>query len=164
MEEAPTTPIPAPSVLQASTPPTLTASLPLPPPPAPPSFSTIADRDSGRKAGGAAGAGATGSGGSGGAVSGSGGSAAGGRLGLTKEVLSAHTQQEEQNFLCRFKDLSQLQVFDPSSVLKRQPTKLLTRGKIISQHSMILITIGQSNSNVNYYYDKILSQIFWGVN
>ncbi|KAG5844836.1 hypothetical protein ANANG_G00167280 [Anguilla anguilla] len=39
----------------------------------------------------------------------------GGRLGLTKEVLLAHTQQEEQNFLCRFRDLNQLRVFDPSS-------------------------------------------------
>ncbi|XP_064209119.1 period circadian protein homolog 1a isoform X1 [Anguilla rostrata] len=38
-----------------------------------------------------------------------------GRLGLTKEVLLAHTQQEEQNFLCRFRDLNQLRVFDPSS-------------------------------------------------
>ncbi|TRY56808.1 hypothetical protein DNTS_004083 [Danionella cerebrum] len=27
-------------------------------------------------------------------------------LGLTKEVLSAHTQKEEQNFMCRFRDLS----------------------------------------------------------
>ncbi|XP_062850297.1 period circadian protein homolog 1b isoform X2 [Trichomycterus rosablanca] len=129
MEEALTTPIPAPPVLPASTPPTVTASPSLPPPPAPPSFSTLAERDSGRKGGGAAGGGATSGGaGSGGAVSGSGGSAAGGRLGLTKEVLSAHTQQEEQNFLCRFKDLSQLQVFDPSSVLRRHTTTVLTRG------------------------------------
>uniref|UniRef100_A0A7N8Y0A8 Period circadian clock 1b n=1 Tax=Mastacembelus armatus TaxID=205130 RepID=A0A7N8Y0A8_9TELE len=40
------------------------------------------------------------------------GGGAGGRLGLTKEVLSAHTQQEEQAFLDRFKDLSKLRVFD----------------------------------------------------
>uniref|UniRef100_A0A8C8VQ16 Period circadian regulator 1 n=1 Tax=Pelusios castaneus TaxID=367368 RepID=A0A8C8VQ16_9SAUR len=33
-------------------------------------------------------------------------------VGLTKEVLSAHTQQEEQAFLSRFKDLSELHVFD----------------------------------------------------
>lgn len=33
-------------------------------------------------------------------------------MGLTKEVLSAHTQQEEQAFLDRFKDLSKLRVFD----------------------------------------------------
>ncbi|KAJ8008028.1 hypothetical protein DPEC_G00100480 [Dallia pectoralis] len=39
-------------------------------------------------------------------------------LGLTKEVLSAHTQQEEQAFLCRFSDLSQLRVFDPASALR----------------------------------------------
>uniref|UniRef100_A0A8K9UHZ5 Period circadian clock 1a n=1 Tax=Oncorhynchus mykiss TaxID=8022 RepID=A0A8K9UHZ5_ONCMY len=36
-----------------------------------------------------------------------------GRLGLTKEVLSAHTQQEEQVFLSRFRDLGQLHVLDP---------------------------------------------------
>ncbi|XP_036403618.1 period circadian protein homolog 1-like [Megalops cyprinoides] len=38
-----------------------------------------------------------------------------GRRGLTKEVLLAHTQLEEQAFLGRFQDLSQLHVFDPSS-------------------------------------------------
>ncbi|XP_041738196.1 period circadian protein homolog 1 isoform X1 [Coregonus clupeaformis] len=39
-------------------------------------------------------------------------------VGLTKEVLSAHTQQEEQAFLCRFSDLSQLRVFEPASGLR----------------------------------------------
>uniref|UniRef100_A0A4W5L9X7 Period circadian clock 1b n=1 Tax=Hucho hucho TaxID=62062 RepID=A0A4W5L9X7_9TELE len=39
-------------------------------------------------------------------------------LGLTKEVLSAHTQQEEQAFLCRFSDLSQLRVIEPASALR----------------------------------------------
>ncbi|XP_044273218.1 period circadian protein homolog 1 isoform X1 [Varanus komodoensis] len=34
------------------------------------------------------------------------------KVGLTKEVLSVHTQQEEQAFLTRFKDLSRLHVFD----------------------------------------------------
>ncbi|KAJ8266229.1 hypothetical protein GJAV_G00128030 [Gymnothorax javanicus] len=38
-----------------------------------------------------------------------------GRVGLTKEVLLAHTQREEQHFLGRFHHLSQLRVFDPSS-------------------------------------------------
>lgn len=38
-----------------------------------------------------------------------------GHLGLTKEVLSAHTQQEEQAFLDRFKDLSKLRVFDQTT-------------------------------------------------
>nr|XP_023651504.1 period circadian protein homolog 1 isoform X1 [Paramormyrops kingsleyae] len=47
---------------------------------------------------------------------------AAGRLGLTKEVLSAHTQQEEQAFLSRFRDLSQLRVFDPSSAPQRRHT------------------------------------------
>ena len=36
-------------------------------------------------------------------------------MGLTKEVLSAHTQQEEQVFLDRFKDLSKLRVFDQTA-------------------------------------------------
>ncbi|KAJ8387895.1 hypothetical protein AAFF_G00149300 [Aldrovandia affinis] len=40
-----------------------------------------------------------------------------GRLGLTKEVLLAHTQQEEQAFLGRFSDLNQLRLFDPGSAL-----------------------------------------------
>ncbi|XP_062341898.1 period circadian protein homolog 1-like isoform X2 [Osmerus eperlanus] len=34
-------------------------------------------------------------------------------VGLTKEVLSAHTQQEEQVFLSRFRDLSQLTALEP---------------------------------------------------
>ncbi|XP_068443432.1 period circadian protein homolog 1b isoform X2 [Clinocottus analis] len=41
----------------------------------------------------------------------------GGRMGLTKEVLSTHTQQEEQTFLDRFKDLSKLRVFDQAASL-----------------------------------------------
>ncbi|XP_046904895.1 period circadian protein homolog 1b isoform X2 [Hypomesus transpacificus] len=59
------------------------------------------------------------------------GSRRGGRFGLTKEVLSAHTQQEEQAFLCRFRDLSQLRVFDPASSALRCPptaTSPLARG------------------------------------
>nr|BAC98490.1 period 1 [Cynops pyrrhogaster] len=42
------------------------------------------------------------------------------KVGLTKEVLSIHTQKEEQAFLTRFKDLSQLRVFDPPTGLGRQ--------------------------------------------
>ncbi|XP_015276506.1 PREDICTED: period circadian protein homolog 1 [Gekko japonicus] len=37
------------------------------------------------------------------------------KVGLTKEVLSVHTQKEEQTFLTRFKDLSQLHVFNSPS-------------------------------------------------
>uniref|UniRef100_A0A670ZWB3 Period circadian protein homolog 1-like n=1 Tax=Pseudonaja textilis TaxID=8673 RepID=A0A670ZWB3_PSETE len=37
------------------------------------------------------------------------------RVGLTKEVLSIHTQKEEHSFLTRFKDLSQLHVFNSPS-------------------------------------------------
>ncbi|XP_073684874.1 period circadian protein homolog 1b [Garra rufa] len=77
----------------------LTALPFLPPSPAP-------DRDAGRR------------GGPGGAE----------RLGLTKEVLSAHTQQEEQNFLCRFRDLSKLRVFDSNSAVRRRATGPLARG------------------------------------
>uniref|UniRef100_A0A673IWD5 Period circadian protein homolog 1-like n=1 Tax=Sinocyclocheilus rhinocerous TaxID=307959 RepID=A0A673IWD5_9TELE len=50
------------------------------------------------------------------------------RLGLTKEVLSAHTQQAEQNFMCRFKDLSKLRVFDSTSTVHRRATVSLARG------------------------------------
>lgn len=42
------------------------------------------------------------------------------KVGLTKEVLSVHTQKEEQAFLTRFKDLSQLHVFNFSSGLSWQ--------------------------------------------
>jgi len=55
----------------------------------------------------------------------------GGRLGLTKEVLSAHTQQEEQAFLDRFKDLSKLRVFDQtaSSTVRYHTPAALSRGR-----------------------------------
>ncbi|XP_060922576.1 period circadian protein homolog 1b isoform X2 [Limanda limanda] len=54
-------------------------------------------------------------------------SVGGGRLGLTKEVLSAHTQQEEQIFLDRFNDLSKLRVFDQTaSSTVRCPTPAAT--------------------------------------
>ncbi|XP_048372321.1 period circadian protein homolog 1 isoform X2 [Sphaerodactylus townsendi] len=42
------------------------------------------------------------------------------RVGLTKEVLSVHTQEEEQAFLTRFKDLSQLHVFNSPSGISWQ--------------------------------------------
>uniref|UniRef100_A0A8C1G4Z0 Period circadian clock 1b n=1 Tax=Cyprinus carpio TaxID=7962 RepID=A0A8C1G4Z0_CYPCA len=80
----------------------------LPPSPAP-------DRDAGRR-GGLGGAGAAG------------GSGGGERLGLTKEVLSAHTQQEEQNFMCHFRDLSKLRVFDPTSAVRQRSSAPLARG------------------------------------
>ncbi|XP_036453585.1 period circadian protein homolog 1b [Colossoma macropomum] len=101
MEEAPTTPVPAPPVPQSPAPPTIAATPSLLPPPTPPSPALTAEREAGRR---------------------------GGRLGLTKEVLSAHTQQEEQNFMCRFRDLSQLRVFDPASALRRHTTTPLNRG------------------------------------
>ncbi|XP_076875547.1 period circadian protein homolog 1a isoform X3 [Brachyhypopomus gauderio] len=41
------------------------------------------------------------------------------RLGLTKEVLSNHTQREEQAFLSRFSELSQLCLIQPSSPPRR---------------------------------------------
>ncbi|KAG9274369.1 hypothetical protein AMEX_G11281 [Astyanax mexicanus] len=106
MEEAPMTPVPARPVLQPPAPPPITAVPSLPPPPTPQSPAPTAEKDGGRRGAGGA----------------------GGRLGLTKEVLSAHTQQEEQNFLCRFKDLSQLRVFDPPSALKRHTTAPFTKG------------------------------------
>ncbi|XP_032400186.1 period circadian protein homolog 1b isoform X1 [Etheostoma spectabile] len=107
MEEAPTTPTLAPPTI-TPTPPTSGLTPPanaaatfssLPPPP-PPLQATQSERESRRS----------------GSVGG------GSRMGLTKEVLSTHTQQEEQAFLDRFKDLSKLHVFDQtvSSTLRCQ--------------------------------------------
>ncbi|XP_044039658.1 period circadian protein homolog 1b isoform X2 [Siniperca chuatsi] len=94
MEEAPTTPTLAPPTITPIRP-TSTAITPPLPPPTPLPQATQPDRDSRR--------------------SGSVGGGGGGRMGLTKEVLSAHTQQEEQAFLDRFKDLSKLRVFDQTA-------------------------------------------------
>uniref|UniRef100_A0A1A8GQ11 [histone H3]-dimethyl-L-lysine(36) demethylase n=1 Tax=Nothobranchius korthausae TaxID=1143690 RepID=A0A1A8GQ11_9TELE len=74
-----------------------------PPPPPPPPETSQPDRDSRRGGGG------------------------GSQLGLTKEVLSAHTQQEEQAFLDRFKDLSKLRVFD-QTVRSHTTPAALSRG------------------------------------
>ncbi|KAM3927266.1 period circadian protein homolog 1 isoform 2-T3 [Leptodactylus fuscus] len=50
-------------------------------------------------------------------------------LGLTKEVLSAHTQREEQAFLTRVHNLSQLRVFDPIPVgVWDEQSQRVTRG------------------------------------
>lgn len=103
MEEAPPTPNAAAPATQPQAPPTVTPSLP--PSPAP-------DRDAGRRGGAGA----------------AGGSGGGERLGLTKEVLSAHTQQEEHNFMYRFRDLSELRVFDPTSAVRQRATAPLARG------------------------------------
>uniref|UniRef100_A0A087XZX5 Period circadian clock 1b n=1 Tax=Poecilia formosa TaxID=48698 RepID=A0A087XZX5_POEFO len=118
MEEAPTTPTlvapplattPKPPATTSSTPVALTAPISttvapshLPPPPPQPQASQP-ERDSWRS--GSVGGGAAGGGG------------APSRLGLTKEVLSAHTQQEEQAFLDRFSDLSKLRVLDQTASL-----------------------------------------------
>ncbi|XP_051992785.1 period circadian protein homolog 1b [Xyrauchen texanus] len=108
MEDAPSTPNTTPPTTQTQAP--FMATTFLPPIPAP-QF----DRDGGRRGGpGRAGT--------------AGGAGGGERLGLTKEVLSAHTQQEEQNFLCRFRDLSKLRVFDPTSAFRRQTTVPLAKG------------------------------------
>lgn len=104
MEEAPITPTLAPAAPTSAFSSGVTASPPaavatnlaapaplLPPPAAPPQTISLPDRES-RRSGNV-----------------------GGRMGLTKEVLSAHTQQEEQAFLDRFKDLSKLRVFDQTT-------------------------------------------------
>ncbi|XP_034020400.1 period circadian protein homolog 1b isoform X2 [Thalassophryne amazonica] len=91
MEEAPTTPtLPCPTTTAT---PLANTAVTLPPP-LPPPQAAHPEWDSRRSS----------------SVSGG-----GGRLGLTKEVLSAHTQQEEQAFLDRFKDLSKLHVFDQTA-------------------------------------------------
>ncbi|XP_026017876.1 period circadian protein homolog 1b [Astatotilapia calliptera] len=106
MEETPTTPTPAAQTPLDTTPTPPASSLelpaniapPPPPPPPPPPLPQASQPDRDSRRSGSVGAGAAGGGGS--------------RLGLTKEVLSAHTQQEEQAFLDRFKDLSKLRVVD----------------------------------------------------
>ncbi|XP_063786949.1 period circadian protein homolog 1-like isoform X2 [Pseudophryne corroboree] len=57
-------------------------------------------------------------------------------LGLTKEVLSAHTQREEQAFLTRVHNLSQLRVFDPlpAGVWEEQKLRGLRGGKSSPSH------------------------------
>ncbi|XP_074555101.1 period circadian protein homolog 1b [Halichoeres trimaculatus] len=117
MEEAPTTPTPAPQTAtlprpsSGPTPPANAAVTPPPPPPPPPLPQAAQPERDSRRSGSVGGVGGGGGGGGGG----SGGSSGGGRMGLTKEVLSAHTQQEEQAFLDRFKDLSKLRVFDQTT-------------------------------------------------
>lgn len=119
MEDVPTTPPLAPPATTLNgpagspAPPTNSAVISPPPPPAAalpaPQASAQTERDS-RRSG-----------------------SVGGRMGLTKEVLSAHTQQEEQAFLDRFKDLSKLRVFDQttSSAPRWQPPSAnpLSRGE-----------------------------------
>lgn len=124
MEDAPTTPTLAPPPILTRTPPTLTpltcaltphantatsSALPPPPPPPPPPQASHPERDGWRSGGGGA-----------------------SRLGLTKEVLSAHTQQEEQAFLDCFKDLSKLRVFEQTSSAVHTPAAL-SRGSSSSQ-------------------------------
>ncbi|XP_038150791.1 period circadian protein homolog 1b [Cyprinodon tularosa] len=128
MEEAPPTPTPvttathpkpptATSLTPAAPISTTTFPSPLPPPPPPPTHPPASqpERDSWR------------SGSVGGVAAGGG---APGRLGLTKEVLSAHTQQEEQAFLDRFNDLSRLRVLDQTASLttRGQTPPALSRG------------------------------------
>ena len=100
MEEAPTTPTLTPTPTPAPSTPTLATSSMTQPPPLPsasPSTSTLPGKDT-RRTGSAA----TPGGGAGLAT-----------VGLTKEVLSTHTQQEEKAFLNRFKGLSELLVPQP---------------------------------------------------
>ncbi|XP_061446782.1 period circadian protein homolog 1 isoform X2 [Rhineura floridana] len=63
------------------------------------------------------------------------------KVGLTREVLSVHTQKEEHAFLTRFKDLSQLHIFDSSSGLSQAerepkgPPRQTARGRGRSRKS-----------------------------
>lgn len=49
------------------------------------------------------------------------------KLGLTKQVLAAHTQKEEQAFLCRFRELSSLKE-NCSQYLERRRQQLTSNG------------------------------------
>ncbi|KAI4902860.1 hypothetical protein NFI96_019974 [Prochilodus magdalenae] len=107
MEEPPTTPTPAPSTPAPQNP---TAS-PTGATPQPTASPSPAEKDKeGRRGGGG--------------VS---------RWGLTKEVLSTHTQQEEQAFLNRFRDLSQLRLIQSSPTQRRPPATPVAKGVRSSQ-------------------------------
>uniref|UniRef100_A0A8C7VBN2 Period circadian protein homolog 2 n=1 Tax=Oncorhynchus mykiss TaxID=8022 RepID=A0A8C7VBN2_ONCMY len=55
------------------------------------------------------------------------------KLGLTKQVLATHTQREQQAFLCRFRELQGVQVFQAncSQYLERQKGQGATDGRVI---------------------------------
>lgn len=96
MEEPPTTPTPS-----TSAPPTAVASaMPVNPQqtPSPTAAVPEKEKDKERRGGGSAG------------------------KGLTKAMLSTHTQQEEQAFLNRFRDISQLRMVQPSEPPQRRST------------------------------------------
>uniref|UniRef100_A0A673KBS9 Period circadian protein homolog 1-like n=1 Tax=Sinocyclocheilus rhinocerous TaxID=307959 RepID=A0A673KBS9_9TELE len=96
MEEPPTTPTPS-----TSAPPTsITSSMPVNPQQAmsPTAAVPVKEKEKERRSGGNAG------------------------KGLTKAVLSAHTQQEEQAFLNRFRDISHLWMVQPSGPPQRRHT------------------------------------------
>uniref|UniRef100_A0A9J7Y4X8 Period circadian clock 1a n=2 Tax=Cyprinus carpio TaxID=7962 RepID=A0A9J7Y4X8_CYPCA len=64
--------------------------------------------------------------------------------GLTKAVLSAHTQQEEQAFLSRFRDISHLQMVQPSGPPQhRHMSTPGAKGNIIVE----LFTVNESNQD-----------------
>uniref|UniRef100_A0AAR2JKQ1 PAS domain-containing protein n=1 Tax=Pygocentrus nattereri TaxID=42514 RepID=A0AAR2JKQ1_PYGNA len=93
MEEPPTTPTPAPSIAAPQNPTASPTGVTAQPAASPSPAEKEKDKEGRRGGGGVS------------------------RWGLTKEVLSTHTQQEEQAFLNRFRDLSQLLVFIPFSLL-----------------------------------------------
>uniref|UniRef100_A0A672S4F4 Period circadian protein homolog 1-like n=1 Tax=Sinocyclocheilus grahami TaxID=75366 RepID=A0A672S4F4_SINGR len=64
--------------------------------------------------------------------------------GLTKAVLSAHTQQEEQAFLSRFRDISHLQMVQPSGPPQRRHTS--TPGAKGVNSSQNYPSVGNSSS------------------
>uniref|UniRef100_A0A8C2CBF5 Period circadian clock 1b n=1 Tax=Cyprinus carpio TaxID=7962 RepID=A0A8C2CBF5_CYPCA len=69
-------------------------------------------------------------------------------------VLSAHTQQEEQNFMCHFRDLSKLRVFDPTSAVRQRSTAPLARGEDVHKrkrrHSTGSIAQNYSSSTLGF--------------
>lgn len=133
MEETPTTPTLMPTPTPTPTPSTpipFASSSILPPPPLSASTSTPTppDKDN-RRAGSAAATPTPGRGGAGGGAGAGGGGGSVTPMGLTKEVLSTHTQQEEQAFLNRFQDLSELLVPQPRpSPPHRQPSTPAVKG------------------------------------
>ncbi|XP_063059323.1 period circadian protein homolog 1a isoform X2 [Engraulis encrasicolus] len=140
MEEAPTTPT-LPPTPTPSTPTPAVSSSPAQPPlqaalsPSTPT-TTQPDKEA-RRAGSSPTAGAT-------ATAGGGGSASKVALGLTKEMLSAHTQKEEQAFINRFRDLNKLLEPQPQPISPRRPSAT-TGGKGV-RSSQDYPAVGTSSS------------------
>lgn len=81
-------------------------------------------------------------------------------LGLTKEVLSAHTQREEQAFLTRVHNLSQLRVFDPIPVgVLDEQRQRVSRGQFAKKLGLLSLQrhIEEFYIRTSFFFLQVLS-------